>query len=228
MLQCEIRGRRADQLQPSASACVGTRMTMHPCVLGAEPTSQTAPSLAPGSGANSVPSGGPSSGWRVRSPHRKLRWVGLLGEIAQFQRIAEDTFFVSHAHRDARRVHVILDEARAAGHAFWIDRADTDPGGREPGAPALAIRAALGVVVFWSPAASTSDHVRRAAALAARFEKPILPVILPVILAGARPPDRLLSPLANHLAIDIGADPDWRIHFLEALDGLRQGRSRLS
>lgn len=220
MLQCEIRGGRADQLQPSVLARVGSRMTMHPRVIDAEPTSDPAPSLLLIGGPNT----GPSTGWRLRSPRRKLRWVGLLGEIDAFQRIVEDTFFVSHARRDARPVRAILDEARAAGHAFWIDRADSEPGGRGPGAAALAIRAAKGVVVFCSPAASGSDRVRRAAALAARFEKPILTVIL----AGARPPDRLLFPLASHFAVDIGADPDWRIHFLEALESLRQGRSRLS
>lgn len=160
----------------------------------------------------------------MRGAPRKLRWVGLLGEIAPPARLARDAFFVSYARRDAKAVRAILAEGRAAGHAFWMDRTDIAPGRKWPSAVVSAIRAAKGAIVFCSPAAYASDHVLREVALAAQFKKPILPVII----AGGRGPDEFLYYLSAHQSVDVGADPAWRIHFLEALEGLRQGRSRLS
>jgi len=85
-----------------------------------------------------------------------------------------------------------------------------------------AIRASKGFVVFCSPSAYESDHVLREIAVAARFKKPILPVVL----GGGRGPDAFLYYLSAHQSVDIAADPAWRVRFLEALEGLAQGRSR--
>lgn len=185
-------------------------MTIHHRVFAADPALKTQPC--------------PAEAPLHRPAPRKLRWVGLLGEIGRPPMLAQDSFFVSYARRDARPVRAILNEGRAAGYEFWIDRSDIEPGRKWAGAVVAAIRAAKGVVVFCSPAAYASDHVLREVAVAARFKKPLLPVIL----AGGRGPDAFLYYLSIHQSVDVGADPAWRVHFLEALEGLAQGRSRLS
>lgn len=138
--------------------------------------------------------------------------------------LAKNAFFVSYARRDQKSVRRIINEGRAAGHEFWLDRTDIAPGRKWAGAIVSAIRASRGMIVFCSPAAYGSDHVLREVAVAARYKK----AILPVILEGGRGPDEFLYYLSIHQAIDVGADPAWRIHFLEALERLQEGRSRLN
>ena len=154
---------------------------------------------------------------------RPLRWVGLLGQVGP-PMLAKDAFFVSSARKDQKSVRRIVNEGRAAGHQFWIDRTNITPGRTWAGAIVAAIRASRGLVVFCSPAAYASDQVLREVALAARYKK----AMLPLILEGGRGPDAFLYYLGIHQSIDVGADPEWRVRFLDALESLEQGRSRLS
>lgn len=168
----------------------------------------------------------PSQPWAPppRANRRPPRWGGLLREGCPPPRLARDAFFVAAARRDAHAVRPILQEGRAAGHAFRIDWDGREPGWSQPDALTAVIQAARGLIVFCSPAAYDADHVRREVETAARFAKPILAVIL----AEGRRPQSVWEALASHRAIDVRADPSWRRHFLEALDGLWQGRSRVN
>ena len=197
-------------MQPSLRDGVAAEMTLRLPTGPAATARETSPS--------------PAEAPPPRPNRRPLRWVGLLGEVCPPPRLARDAFLVAAARRDAHTVRPILKEGRAAGHTFRVDWDGLEPGWSQPEALAAVIQAARGLIVFCSPAAYAADHVRREVEAAARFAKPILPVIL----AEGRRPKSVLEALASHRALDVRADPCWRRHFLEALDGLWQGRSRMN
>jgi hypothetical protein len=93
--------------------------------------------------------------------------------------------FVSYAHADTHVVDQVLDGVRAAGAAFWIDRAALQSGSNWAGEIVRAIKTARGVLVMCSTNAFGSDHVKREVYLADKYKK----AIVPIFVEPAEPPD---------------------------------------
>lgn len=93
--------------------------------------------------------------------------------------------FVSYAHADMQIVDQVLDGVRAAGAAFWIDRAAMQSGSNWAGEIVRAIKTARGVLVMCSANAFGSDHVKREVYLADKYKK----AIVPIFVEPAEPPD---------------------------------------
>jgi hypothetical protein len=163
------------------------------------------------------------------------RWIGLLGDVASSrpsdrcrQRLRELStfFFVSYAHRDAERAEALIRDAKADGHCFWIDEGDLSPGTRWTADIVAAIRASTAVVMLCSRQAFASDDVYREVAIAGRYGKPILPLLLD----DATAPDEFLYYLSIHQAIRIQAplaSARFRraLHTLSATPTVRAGDS---
>ena len=86
--------------------------------------------------------------------------------------------FVSYASDDRLRVAPVAAALDRAGVRVWIDRSDI-PGGANYGPEIVtAIEASAAMALCCSAAAFASRNVRQEIALAWKFERPILPLLL--------------------------------------------------
>lgn len=92
---------------------------------------------------------------------------------------AGDTVFISYARANQAVVLPVVDAAREAGRALWVDQqGGVSAGEGWAGEIVKAIRGAAGVVVMCSKAAFESDHVKREVYLADRYKKRLTPVFI--------------------------------------------------
>lgn len=95
------------------------------------------------------------------------------------RRAAKDgATFVSYARANEAVVMPMLEVARGAGRAFWIDERGVVAGDKWAGDIARAIGAAGEVMVMCSAAAFESDRVKREVYLADRYSKKLIPIFL--------------------------------------------------
>jgi hypothetical protein len=160
----------------------------------------------------------------------KGRWIGLINDISRLRvtkpartrlKAARSFFFAAYARRDLVQVQPIFDMIEAEGHLMWIDRINLEPGGVWTADIVAAIRGAREMLVFCSAHSYGSRDIHREIAAAARFRKPILPILLD----DTPMPDNFSYYLSVHQAINL-ADSDWRTRLRCALDALSQGRRK--
>ena len=86
--------------------------------------------------------------------------------------------FVSYASRDRDLVFPVVERLERAGVGIWIDR-EGIPGGANYGQEiAEALKGCAAVLLMCSPRAFASRNVKQEIALAWRFERPYLPLLL--------------------------------------------------
>ncbi|HET7038046.1 MAG TPA: AAA family ATPase [Thermomicrobiaceae bacterium] len=86
--------------------------------------------------------------------------------------------FVSYASRDRERVLPLVARLEAAGVQTWVDREGIHGGANYALEIAEAIEQSAALLLFCSDAALASRNVKQELALAWRFEKPYLPLLL--------------------------------------------------
>jgi hypothetical protein len=141
------------------------------------------------------------------------RWIGLLEPKRGVH--GDATFFVSYCRKDAARVLPLIKKAKKQRHSFWIDTVNLPPGGRWSGDIVAAIRQCRAMLVFCSRSAFASNDVLREVAMAGRYDKPILPILLD----DAQMSDAFLYYLSIHEALRV-CDSDWDERFSAALAAL--------
>lgn len=151
-----------------------------------------------------------------------------MAEIARFQitkparrrlKAARTFFFAAYAREDYAKVRPVFDLIEGDGHLLWVDRVNLQPGGVWTADIVAAIRGSKAMLVFCSAAAFASRDIHREVAAAARFRKPILPILLDDTLM----PDNFVYYLSVHEAIKL-SDIDWRERLSCATDALANGR----
>ena len=90
---------------------------------------------------------------------------------------AEPYLFVSYSHRDSALVCAEIAWLQAQGYRVWYDEG-IEPGGEWPEEIAVALAKSTQVLVFVSPAAASSVHVRNEVNFALNRHKPLLIVHL--------------------------------------------------
>jgi tetratricopeptide (TPR) repeat protein len=86
--------------------------------------------------------------------------------------------FISYASADRERVLPVVDRLEQAGVSVWIDREGIHGGANYALEIAEAIEGATAVMLMCSPASLASRNVKQEIALAWRFERPYLPLLL--------------------------------------------------
>ena len=89
--------------------------------------------------------------------------------------------FVSYASADRERVLPIVARLEAAGVKTWVDRDGIHGGANYALEIAEAIEHAAALLLFCSPASLASRNVKQELALAWRFERPYLPLLLDLV-----------------------------------------------
>ena len=113
--------------------------------------------------------------------------------------------FVSYASADRERVLPLVNRLEAAGVKTWIDREGIHGGANYALEIAEAIEHAAVLLLICSPASLSSRNVKQELALAWRFERPYLPLLLD----RSRDPQRGRL-LAGRVAVDRGAGASGR------------------
>ncbi|HET7036646.1 MAG TPA: AAA family ATPase, partial [Thermomicrobiaceae bacterium] len=91
---------------------------------------------------------------------------------------ASPYLFVSYASRDRERVLPVVERLEAAGVTTWVDREGIHGGANYALEIAEAIEHAEALLLMCSDASLASRNVKQELALAWRFEKPYLPLLL--------------------------------------------------
>jgi hypothetical protein len=86
--------------------------------------------------------------------------------------------FISYASADRERVLPVVDRLEQAGVRVWIDRDGIHGGANYALEIAEAIEGATALMLMCSPASLASRNVKQEIALAWRFERPYLPLLL--------------------------------------------------
>ncbi len=86
--------------------------------------------------------------------------------------------FISYASADRERVLPVVDRLEQAGVRVWIDRDGIHGGANYALEIAEAIEGATALMLMCSPASLASRNVKQEIALAWRFERPYLPMLL--------------------------------------------------
>jgi hypothetical protein len=86
--------------------------------------------------------------------------------------------FISYSRADGRFVDRLDTELERRGFRVWLDRSDIDGGSAWRGEIAQAIRDCETFLLVFSPRAAESIDVAKELALADKYGKPILPVVL--------------------------------------------------
>ncbi len=89
--------------------------------------------------------------------------------------------FVSYASADRERVLPVVERLEAAGVSVWIDREGIHGGANYALEIAEAIEGAAALLLMCSSASLASRNVKQEIALAWRFEKPYLPLLLETV-----------------------------------------------
>ncbi|HET7035348.1 MAG TPA: TIR domain-containing protein [Thermomicrobiaceae bacterium] len=86
--------------------------------------------------------------------------------------------FVSYASADQARVDRVVEQLEAAGVRLWIDREGIQGGSSYAEVIGTAVKGAAALLLFCSPASLASRNVHQEIALAWKYERPYLPLLL--------------------------------------------------